>query len=144
MPRFCDKKILPYSPEEMFALVADVAAYPEFLPWCRAARLFEQTETTFKADLIIGFMAFKEKFTSFVKLDAPHTIEVDYIEGPMKRLYNHWRFIPHEKGCIIDFEVDLEFKSALLEKLIGAKFEDATYTLVNAFEKRAIELYGVR
>jgi len=143
MPHFADKKTLPFKPQQMFDMVADVAAYPEFLPWCKAARIFDVKDASFHADLIIGFMAFKERYTSHVKLESPTSVQVDYVRGPMKHLYNHWKFEAADGGCIVDFEVDFEFKNAAFEAMIGPLFLTATKKMIQAFEDRAKELYGV-
>ena len=143
MSKFVEKKILPYTPEQMFNLVSDVAAYPQFLPWCVGARVYSQDEDSFDADVIIGFKMFREKFTSRVTLEQNCRVDVDYIKGPIKRLYNHWYFTEAEGGaCQIDFEVDFEFKTAILNDLIGGVFEKATRKMMSAFEHRAAKLYG--
>jgi len=143
MPKFTENKILPYSQKQVFDLVADVGSYPEFLPWCRGARVHNRTSAGFDADVMIGFKLFRERFTSRVKLIPNRGVDVDYIKGPMKRLYNHWIFEQEPDGsCKVDFEVDFEFKSKLLDEMIGDLFERACHKMVAAFEKRANELYG--
>ncbi|MEX0299900.1 MAG: type II toxin-antitoxin system RatA family toxin [Kordiimonas sp.] len=143
MPKFTEEKLLPYSPEQVFDLVADVAKYPEFLPWCMGARVYGRKTDQFDADVIIGFKLFRERFTSRVTFEKGKRVEVDYIKGPMKHLYNHWRFIPHESGgCLVDFAVDFEFKSKMLEDMIGSLFTMACHRMVAAFEERANKLYG--
>ena len=142
MPHFSDKKVLPYSPQQMFDMVSDVATYPDFLPWCKAARLYDVSDTSFHADLMIGFKAFKERYTSHVTLESPTSIKVNYVRGPMKHLYNHWKFEEVEGGCLVDFEVDFEFRNAAFEALIGPLFMSATKKMMMAFEDRAKELYA--
>ncbi|GHF28285.1 ubiquinone-binding protein [Kordiimonas sediminis] len=143
MPQYSEQRTLPFSAEQLFDLVSDVREYPKFLPWCEGARIYNQKEGQFDADLIIGFKMFKERFTSRVTTDKPTKVYVDYIRGPMKELYNHWHFIPQPDGsCVIDFDVRFQFKSALLDKLIGTVFAEATQKMIGAFEKRAYELYG--
>lgn len=142
MPHFADKKFMPYSQKQLFDMIADVAKYPEFLPWCMDARIYNRKENQFDADLIIGFKAFKERFTTRVTLNGPNALDVDYIKGPMRELYNHWKFIKADGGTLVDFEVDFEFKSKLLGKMIGPLFAEATNRMINAFEARAKELYG--
>ena len=111
MPTHAEKRTVPYSPDEMYALIADVGRYPEFLPWCAAAR----------------------------------TIDVEYLDGPFRYLKNHWRFLDAGEGrCEIDFFVDFEFRSTILQKLIGLVFTEAMHRIVRAFERRAEALYGVR
>jgi len=143
MPKFTEKKTLPYSPAQVFDLVVDVARYPEFLPWCKGARLYNVKESQFDADVMIGFKLFRERFTSRVTYTPGVSVDVDYIRGPMKTLYNHWRFRnAPDGGCLIDFEVDFEFKSRVLEELIGSHFEKTCHKMMAAFEARAAELYG--
>lgn len=126
----------------MFALVADVAKYPQFLPWCAGARIRSQKENNLVADLTIGFGPFRESFTSRVTLDAPERIHVHYENGPFKYLRNEWRFIPDEHGTVIDFYVDFEFSSFILQKAIGVVFTEAVRRMVAAFLKRAHDIYG--
>jgi coenzyme Q-binding protein COQ10 len=152
MPSYGEKRVLPHSPEKLFALVADVERYPEFLPWCIAARNNRREDTPtgeiIWSDLVIGFKLVRERFTSKVTLtpgtdDDPPRIDVEYVDGPLKYLHNHWIFAPTaEGGCEIDFFVDFEFRSRLLQGLIGALFHEAVMRMVRAFEKRADALYG--
>nr|WP_281413078.1 type II toxin-antitoxin system RatA family toxin [Marivibrio halodurans] len=134
---------MPYGPDQMFELVADVGRYPEFLPWCRGARVRERTDTLVVADLIVGFKGITERFTSRVSLDrANRSIDVEYQDGPFKYLENHWEFHEREGGCLVDFYVDFEFRSRFLQTMIGAVFTEAVRRMVNAFEARARQLYG--
>ena len=139
MPRYEEKTFLPYKRDEVFDLVADVAKYPEFLPWCVGARILTRRGNQFDADLMIGFSMFREKFTSRVTLKPHDMLDVEYIRGPLKHLHNRWKFIEQDGGTLIDFEVDFSFKSAVLEKMIGNLFEDATHKMVAAFVARAEE-----
>ena len=143
MPRHSETKYLPYSPEQMFDLVADVARYDEFLPWVSAVRVRSASETEMVADLIVGFNAFKERFTSRVTKTRPSAITVDYIEGPLKYLKNEWRFeAAPEGGTNVCFSVDFAFRSRLFETLAGAMFDRALRRMTGAFELRAAALYG--
>lgn len=145
MPRHEERRTLPFSAEELYAVVVDVDRYPEFLPWCLGARIFKRAPNQFWADLIIGFKMFREKFTSHVHLDPVKSIEVSYVDGPLKYLHNRWDFMPEPNGhCTIDFVVDFQFKSHLFEKLVGALFTEAVHHMVMAFVKRAEEIYGKR
>ena len=151
MPTHSEKRIVPYSADEMYALIADVARYPEFLPWCAAARirstrpLPDGAREVMEADLVISFKVYRERFGSRVTLKpAARTIDVEYLEGPFRYLRNHWHFVPREEGCEVDFFVDFEFRSTILQKLIGLVFTEAMHRIVRAFEKRAEALYGVR
>lgn len=143
MPTHAEKRILPYTPDQLYALVAGVEHYPKFLPWCLGARIRERSERLMVADLIIGFKMFRERFTSRVTLSPEaKRIDVEYTDGPFKYLKNHWIFQPHPKGCEIDFYVDFEFRSKLLQKTIELLFNEAVKRMVSAFETRAKQLYG--
>ena len=143
MPTHADKRHLIYRPDQLFDLVADVASYPQFLPWCQGARIRRREETLLVADLIIGFKGITERFTSRVKLDRPKMrIDVAYEDGPFKYLQNHWIFEPTGTGCDIDFYVDFEFRSKILQAMIGVVFNEAVGKMVGAFEERAHVLYG--
>jgi len=142
VPTHTEKRILPYTPEQMFALVADVERYPEFLPWCVGARIRERGPTRIVADLIIGFRMVRERFTSRVDLAAPSRIDVTYTDGPFRYLNNHWGFERVPEGCRVDFFVDFEFKSRILQKMIEMLFGEAVRRMVGAFETRAKQLYG--
>ena len=138
-----EKRVVPHTPEQLYALVLDVQKYPQFLPWCLAARVKSQNESELTADLIIGFNMFRETFTSFVEFDSnKFEINVRYAEGPFKHLTNNWRFLPHEDGCEIDFYVEFEFNSRLLQSVIETLFTEAVRRMVRAFETRADELYN--
>ncbi|HTG64043.1 MAG TPA: type II toxin-antitoxin system RatA family toxin [Sphingomicrobium sp.] len=144
MPRHSETKHLPYTPEQLFDLVADVGRYDEFLPWVTAVRIRSSSETETVADLVVGFNAFKERFTSRVTKERPGHICVDYIEGPLKYLKNEWRFDPApDGGTNVYFSVDFAFKSRLFESLAGAMFDRALRRMTGAFEQRAAALYGI-
>lgn len=142
MPTHAERKLLPYRPEQMFDLVADVGEYPKFLPWCAGARVRSRTETQLVGDLTIGFGPFKESFTSRVTLERPHRVQVTYEDGPFRYLNNQWLFEPDPKGCRVSFFVDFEFKNQLLQRAIGVVFNEAVRRMVNAFLKRARDVYG--
>src|SRR5690606_27613604 len=142
MPTHAERRFLPYTPEQLFALVADVERYPEFLPWCVASRVRSRQGNVVVADLMIGFKMVRERFTSRVTLSPPDRIDVAYTEGPLRHLNNHWIFEEAPGGCVIDFFVDFEFKSVILQRLIGALFNEAVRRMVGAFESRAHALYG--
>lgn len=144
MPRHAETRRLPYTPEQMFDLVADIASYPAFLPWISAMRVRSRTDTEAVADMIVGFKGLRESFTSRVKMERPASVRVDYVDGPLKHLTNDWRFRPDDKGgVLIDFEVDFAFKSKLFEMLAGQMFDKALRKMIGAFEARAEALYGV-
>lgn len=148
MPTHQEKRVLPYSAQQMYDLVADVARYPEFLPWCAAARIRSRVPEADKevmlADLVIAFKVFRERFGSRVVLD-PEALHVDteYLDGPFKYLKSWWQFRDLEEGgCEVEFFVDFEFKNFVLQKLIGVVFNEAMHRVVRAFEGRARALYG--
>ncbi len=134
---------LPYSAEQMFDLVADVARYDEFLPWVVGVRVRSADETEMIADLLVGFKSLREKFTSRVIKDRPNSIEVIYLDGPMRDLDNRWEFFPEpDGGCRIEFSVEFTFRNRIFEALAGQYFDRAFRKMVTAFETRADELYG--
>jgi coenzyme Q-binding protein COQ10 len=143
MPRHTEKRNLPYSPEQLFDLVADVKRYQEFLPWVAATRIRSDSDTQMIADLVVGFKSLKETFTSRVNKHRPDRIDIDYIEGPLKYLHNSWKFAPDGSGGTdIDFCVDFAFRSRIFETLAGQMFDRALRRMIGAFETRAHELYG--
>jgi coenzyme Q-binding protein COQ10 len=144
MPHHSETRRLPYTPTQIFALVADVEHYPEFLPWCVACRITARpSPTEFIADLAVGFKMVREQFTSRVTLTPHERIEVRYIKGPFQHLENIWQFAPDGDGTRVSFSLSFEFRSALLQSLIGALFEEAVRRMVAAFEARAKKLYGL-
>lgn len=148
MPSHAERRTLPYSTQQLFDLVADIERYPEFLPWCRAARILERGEGYFLGELVISFHHFTEGYTSRVTVQRPATpesrgqIDVVMVKGPFEHLTNHWKFSPHPQGCEIDFALDFKFRSRLMEKLIGGLFGKATAKMVEAFTQRAAAMYG--
>ena len=145
MPHHSETRHLPYSPEQMFDLVSDVKRYPEFLPWVTAVRIRSNSDTAMVADLIVGFKALRESFTSRVHKVRPTEVDVDYLEGPLKHLHNHWRFRADGKGgSFVEFSVDFAFKSHLFEMLAGQMFDKALRKMIGAFEARADALYGTK
>jgi coenzyme Q-binding protein COQ10 len=148
MKTHTETRRLPYTAQQMFDLVADVSRYPEFLPWCLGARIREQQEDMLLADLMIGFKMVREKFTSRVWLHrAERRIDVEYIHGPFRQLKNHWTFHDDpdggpEGGCRVEFFLEFEFSSMMLQKLIGVLFHEAVRRMVAAFEARAKQLYS--
>lgn len=141
MPTHAERRFLPYRPEQLYALVADVQRYPEFLPWCTACRITSHNGNVITADLVIGFKMVRERFTSRVTLMPEERIDVEYTHGPLRYLNNHWVFEPAPGGCILDFYIDFEFKSRLFQRLAGVVFNEAVRRMVAAFEARAKQLY---
>lgn len=143
MPGLHEVRRLPWSAEQMYDLVADVGRYGEFLPWVIATRVRSDSESEMVADMLVGFSAIREKFTSRVEKVRPREIKVHYVDGPMKDLDNRWEFRPlAEGGCEIEFHVAFTFRNALFEKLAGQYFDKAFRKMVAAFEERANALYG--
>src|SRR3954453_17050261 len=144
MPRHSETRYLPYTPEQLFELVADVERYDEFLPWVVAVRVRSSSEKGTIPALVVGFNAFKERFTSRVVKERPTQICVDYVEGPLKYLHNEWQFErAADGGTNVDFSVDFAFKSRLFETLAGSMFDRALRRMTSPFEQRAAALYGI-
>lgn len=149
MPTHSETRALPYSAAQMYDLVADVAAYPQFLPWTAAARIrsrrpIEGGGEVMEADLVISFKVFREKFTSRVTLwPEARKIDTEYLDGPFKYMRSTWAFRDMEGGgCEVDFYVDFEFRNKVLQGVIGVVFGEAMQRVVKAFEGRAAQLYG--
>ena len=142
MPRHSETRRLPWSPEQMFDMVADVARYPEFIPWVTAIRVRSNSTSEMVADMIVGFKGLRETFTSKVDKARPARLHVEYLDGPLKYLRNEWRFTPDGSGCQVDFSVDFEFKNRMFEMLAGQMFGAALRKMIGAFEARAAALYG--
>ena len=150
MPQHSETRALPWTARQMYDLVADVAAYPEFLPWVAAARIRSVTDEggyrLMLADLVVSFKVFRERFGSRVTLwPQQKRIDTEYLDGPFKYLKSGWSFadLPHG-SCKVDFFVDFEFRNAILGKVIGVVFGEAMSRIVRAFEDRARALYGTR
>ena len=142
MPTFAEERHLPYSQQQLFDLVADVERYPEFLPWCTACRATKREDQLIEADLLVRFKMLRERYTSRVTLNAPNSIQVEYPDGPFRYLNNHRIFKPTENGCVIEFFIDFEFRTRLLQRLIGPLFTEAVRRMISAFDNRALALYG--
>lgn len=147
MTTHSETRELPYSPDQMYQLVADVARYPEFLPWCAAARVRgirpEADHREMTADLVISFKVFRETFVSRVRLfDEEQRIETEYLDGPFKKMVSQWRFEETAAGCKVHFFVDFEFRNFVLQKAAGLFFHEAMQRIVRAFDARAHQLYG--
>ena len=148
MPTHREKRILPYSADQIYTLVADVARYPEFLPWNAAARIrarkpLPDGREELLADLVISFKVFRERFGSRVLLDPKkRRIDTEYLDGPFRYLRSYWQISDDPAGCDVEFFVDFEFRNPILQKLIGVVFDQAMRRVVRAFEERAAALYG--
>ncbi len=143
MPSIHEVRRLEWSAEQMFELVADVGRYSEFLPWVIATRVRSDNGSEMVADMLVGFSALREKFTSRVEKHRPDEIRVHYVDGPMRDLDNRWTFRPvGDHACEIEFTVEFSFRNALFEKLAGQYLDKAFRKMVNAFETRAEQIYG--
>ena len=143
MPGIRETRVLPFTCEQMFNLVADVGRYSEFLPWVVATRVRSDSETEMTADMVVGFKNLRESFTSKVTKHRPDMIDVQYVDGPLRDLDNRWHFEPLPGGgCRVDFCVDFTFKNRMFEALAGQYFDRAFRKMVAAFEERAQQLYG--
>jgi coenzyme Q-binding protein COQ10 len=142
-------RVLPYTPEQLFALVGDVEAYPSFVPWITGMRTWNARQdglvSTVDAEAQVGFSFLKEKFATRVRRDAEHlTVDVSLLYGPFKRLSNQWRFTPKGDETTIEFVIDFAFKSRMLDALLAANLDRAADKLIACFEARAREIHGVR
>ena len=149
MPTHSETKALPYTARQMYELVADVGSYPEFLPWTAAARIRRDVDKgdhrVMDADLVISFKVFRERFTSRVVLwPEQRRIDTEYLDGPFRHMRSNWRFEETETGCLVHFFVDFEFRTAILQGIIGVVFNEAMQRVVRAFEDRARQLYGAQ
>ncbi|KFI34250.1 cyclase [Haematobacter missouriensis] len=149
MPSHSETRVMPYTAQQMYDLVADVGRYPEFLPWNTAARIRSRTPVEgggelMEADLVISFKVFRERFGSRVTLwPEQNKIDTEYLDGPFKYMRSWWKFRDRpEGGSEVEFFVDFEFKNAILQGIIGVVFNEAMHRIVRAFEKRADQLYG--
>ncbi len=148
MPKYETTRTVDHPPERMFALVADVEKYPEFLPLCEALTVRSRRErddnAVLVADMTVGYKAIRETFTSQVHLQRGRlAIDVKYLDGPFRYLTNEWRFEPADGGgSVVHFFIDYEFKSRMLGAVMGAMFDRAFRMFADAFEKRANAIYG--
>ncbi len=149
MPKHHETRRLPYTADQMYALVADIESYPKFLPWNAAARIRSRQPIEggelIEADLVISFKVFRERFGSRVTL-LPEAAKIltEYLDGPFRHMRSTWAFRPAGEGCEVEFFVDFELRNAILQGIVGVVFNDAMQRVVRAFERRAAELYGPR
>lgn len=143
MTAYKERVVVPYTPQQMYDLVAEVQRYPEFLPWCIGARILKREGNTLFAELVIGWKVLRERFSSKVILDAPNRVQFDYTNGPLKYLHGDWRFTPAPQGgTVVEFQVDFEFKSRALSLIMGGVFSELVHRMVGAYEARANQLYS--
>lgn len=141
MPAHNETKILPFTPAQMYALVMDVEKYPEFLPWCAACRIIQRSESELLADMTVGYKFFRETFRTRVSFVQDKEIHVEYLDGPLKHLKNDWVFKAAPGGYEIDFHIDFEFRSRLLQSIAEGFFNRALGRMMDAFESRARAVY---
>lgn len=142
MPTQAEKKILPYTPDQLFDLVVDVSNYPEFLPWVDTANTYDHQDTSFTADVTIGYKLFTYPYKCKVHSTPKSRIDIEYLTGPFHYLNNHWLFTPlNEKLTEIEFYIDFEFSNPMLQSLLTPIFSEAVSKMMHAFERRAAEIY---
>jgi len=145
MPTHEIETILPYTPKQLYDLVADIDSYPKFIPWCEAARIWNREGDVVLADLVIRFKGISGKYTSRVMLDEQENeISVELAQGPFEHLYQGWKFSKVASGTRVEFDIDFALRSKLLEKIVDLMFDDACKKMMAAFTKRANELYGTK
>lgn len=144
MPTHSAECTLPYTPKQLFDLVADIESYPKFIPWCEAARIWDQQDNIILADLVIRFKGISGKYTSRVLLDEnEHEISVELAQGPFKHLYQGWKFSKIAGGTNVEFDIDFAMRSIFMEKIVDLMFSDTCDKMMLAFKERAEELYGI-
>jgi ribosome-associated toxin RatA of RatAB toxin-antitoxin module len=137
--------LIEYSAAQMYALVENVAAYPEFLPWCGGTEILKKEGAVTRAAITIDFRGIRQRFSTQNRADPPQLIEMTLVDGPFRQLDGSWRFKAlGEDACKIEFRLHYEFSSKLLEKIVGPVFQYIASTFVESFVKRAQQLYGKR
>jgi len=135
--------LVEYSAEQMFTLVNDVAAYPQFLPWCKNATVLEESETELKGKIDLSKAGVKQSFTTLNTLDRPNSISMQLVEGPFSKLTGGWEFKAlAENACKVSLQLEYDFSSAVLRAVVGPVFNQIANTMLEAFVKRASEIYG--
>ena len=143
MAQISRSALVPYSPEQMYRLVDDIASYPQFLPWCGNAHEQERTIEAVKASVTIAKGAVNKSFTTLNRLQPPQLIEMSLVDGPFKHLHGFWRFEPLDtSACKVILDLDFEFSNKILAFAIGSIFNQVANTLVDSFVKRAHDVYG--
>ncbi len=137
--------LVPFSPRQMFDLVADVESYPAFMPWCGGGRVLERNEFGMKAAITIDFHGLKQEFVTRNTHDAPSRIVLKLVDGPFSALDGTWEFLPlgeNGEGCKVQFRLDYAFSSRTLEALVGPVFNRIASGFIDAFTQRAEQLHG--
>lgn len=137
--------LVAYTPAEMFALVSDIDAYPEFLPWCRTAEVIWRGEEELKARIEMAKGSLHKSFITHNRHQQDKMIDIRLVEGPFQRLEGYWRFDPlGDSGCKVSLDLEFEFANRMLSMMIGPVFSQIANTLVDAFQQRAVVVYGKR
>ena len=142
MSRRTAHTIVPFTPEQMYALVVDMDRYSEFLPWCAMARKYDVEETCFKSEMTFTFKGLRETFYTLDRIEPGHKITITNVSGPFQHLESEWLFTPVAEGTKINFFIDFRFKSKILDMTVGPLFAEASRRMVDAFTKRALAIYG--
>ena len=141
-----EKRTSPFTPSQLYDLVLDITHYPHFLPWCKALRIKEKSENKIIAELLVGYKGFEQAFTSIIEPDPQsYRIKITYIDGPFKYLYSNWEFEATNNQAqlsTIAFDIEFEFRTKILDKLLKTVFTHSITRMVQAFEDRAEEIYG--
>jgi ribosome-associated toxin RatA of RatAB toxin-antitoxin module len=143
MPTVSKSALVSHSAADMYGLVDDVEAYPQFLPWCGGARVISRNEDEVHAGIDIAYGAVRKSFTTRNRLQKNKMIEVRLVEGPFKHLEGYWRFDAlSESACKVSLDMQYEFSSKLIGLAVGPVFSQIANTLVDSFCQRADALYG--
>ncbi len=135
--------LVPYTPAQMYALVDDIEAYPEFLPWCKSTRVLSRTEDEVRATIELSRGGVEKSFTTCNRNQKNKMIEMRLVEGPFRRLEGFWRFDAlGDDGCKVSLDLEFEFASRMLDMMIGPVFSQIANSLVDSFQKRAVAVYG--
>ena len=145
MPVISKSALVPYSASEMYALVNDIAAYPDFLPWCGSSEIINRTDDEVRASIELSRSGITKSFTTLNRLQKDKMIEMRLVEGPFKHMEGFWRFEKlNDLACKVMFDIEFEFSSKILAMTVGPVFSQITSTMIDAFTKRAVEVYGKR
>lgn len=137
--------LVPYSAAEMYRLVDDIPAYADFLPWCRSAEEIQRDENEVTGRLELAYSGMEKSFTTLNRIHKDKLIEMRLVEGPFKQLEGFWRFDPlGDQACKVSLDLEFEFSNRLVGMAMGPVFSQIANTLVDAFSKRAEQVYGKR
>ena len=146
MPLISRNALVPYSVEEMYALVENIETYPKFLPWCKSAEVLSRTDDEVKACIAIAKGGLNKSFTTINRMQKNKMIEMRLLKGPFKHLQGYWRFdaLKNDQACKISLDLDFEFENKILAMAVGTIFNQIANSMVDAFCKQAVEVYGER